>query len=50
MRLGEYMEEYGLNYDDVILKKENGDIIENPGCLIEYCDILEINGNELIIR
>lgn len=50
MRLGEYLEENNLNYDDVILKKENGEIITSFGCLIDYCDILEINGNELTIR
>ena len=50
MRLCEYLEENGLNYCDVILKTESGKIIENPGCLIDYCNILEINGNELTIR
>lgn len=50
MRLGEYLEINNLNYDDVILKKENGEIITSFGCLIDYCDILEINGNEIIIR
>lgn len=50
MRLGEYLEENGLNYCDVILKTESGKIIENPGWLIDYCDILEVDGNELTIR
>lgn len=50
MHLGEYLEENNLDFCDVILKTEDGKIIENPGCLINYCDILEINGNELTIR
>lgn len=50
MLLGEYLEEHDLNYSDVILKNENGKVIASPGCLIDCCDILEINGNELIIR
>ena len=50
MLLGEYLEENDLNYCDVILKMENGKIIENPGCLIDYCDILKINENEITVR
>ena len=50
MYLGEYLEENDLGFCDVILKTEDGKIIENPGWLIDYCDILEINGNELTIR
>ena len=50
MLLGEYLEKNDLNYNDVILKMENGEIIENPGCLIQYCDILEIKENEITIR
>ena len=50
MRLGEYLKEHDLNYDDVILKNENGEIITSYGCLIQYCDVLEVNGNELTIR
>ena len=50
MTLGEYLDEHDLNYGDVILKKETGEIIASYGCLIQYCDVLEVNGNELIIR
>lgn len=50
MRLGEYLDEHNLDYGDVILKEENGEIITSYGCLIQYCDVLEVNGNELTIR
>lgn len=50
MRLGEYMDKYDLDYDDVILKMENGKIIEKPGCLIDYCDVIEVNDNEIVVR
>lgn len=50
MKLGEYLDEHNLDYDDVILKKESGEVITSYGCLIQYCDVLEVNGNELIIR
>ena len=50
MRLGEYLDGHDLDYEDVILKKENGEIITSYGCLIQYCDVLEVNGNELTIR
>lgn len=41
---------YDLDYKDVVLKKENGEVITSYCCLIQYCDVLEINGNELTIR
>ena len=50
MRLGEYMDKNNLDYDDVILKTEDGKVIVNPGCLIDNCEIIEVTGNELIIR
>ena len=50
MLLGEYLEEHDLNYCDVVLKTEDGKTIENPGCLIDNCVVLEVNGNELMIR
>ena len=50
MTLGEYLDEHNLDYNDVILKKENGEIITSWGVLIQYCDVLEVNGNELTIR
>lgn len=50
MLLGEYLEENNLNYDDVILKKENGEVIEDYGCLIQYCEVVKVNGSELTIR
>lgn len=50
MRLGEYLDEHNLDYGDVILKKESGEIITSYGCLIQYCEVLEVNGNELTIR
>lgn len=50
MLLGEYLEMWGLDFSDVILKTEDGKIIENPGCLIDNCDILQVVGNELTIR
>ena len=50
MRLDEYLDKHNLDCDDVILKKENGEVITSYGCLIQYCDVLEINGTELTIR
>lgn len=50
MILKDYLDEHNLDYEDVILKKENGEIITSYGCLIQYCDVLEVNGNEITIR
>lgn len=50
MKLSEYLAEHDLDYEDVILKTEDGKIITDYGCLIQYCDVLEVNGNEIIIR
>lgn len=50
MTLGEYLDKYDLDYSDVILKKENGEIIKNYGVLIQYCNVLKVNGKELTIR
>lgn len=50
MILKDYLDEHDLDYEDVILKKENGEIITSYGCLIQYCDVLEVNGNEITIR
>lgn len=50
MILGEYLDEHDLDFEDVVLKKEDGEVIINPGCLINYCDVLDVNGNELTIR
>ena len=50
MKLSEYLAEHNLDYEDVSLKTEDGKIITSYGCLIQYCDVLEVNGNEIIIR
>ena len=50
MKLGEYLDKHNLDYEDVILKKENGEVITSYGCLIQYCDVLEVNDNEIIIK
>jgi hypothetical protein len=50
MTLGEYLDEHDLNYCDVVLKKENGEVITDYGCLIQYCNVLKIEDNELTIR
>lgn len=50
MILKNYLDEHNLNYEDVVLKKENGEIITSYGCLIQYCDVLEVNGKEITIR
>ena len=50
MTLGEYLKIHELNYDDVIIKKESGEVIKSYGCLIQYYDVLKIIGNELTIR
>ena len=49
MVLGDYLNENNLEYCEVILKKENGEVIEDYGCLIQYCEVLEVNGSELTI-
>ena len=50
MILKDYLDKHDLSLEDVVLKKENGKIISNYGCLILYCDVLEVNGNEITIR
>lgn len=51
MLLGEYLDEHDLDYKDVILKTEDGRPIERPyGCLLQYCEVLEVNGNEIVVR
>lgn len=50
MILKDYLDEHDLSLEDVILKKENGEIITSYGCLIQYCDVLEVNGKEITIR
>lgn len=50
MILTEYLDKHDLSLEDVILKTEDGKIISDYGCLILYCDVLEVNGNEITIR
>ena len=53
LMLGEYLEEHGLDYCDVILKNENGQVITSGGALLQFCLVLGVNnedGTELIIR
>ena len=50
MYLEEYLEEQDLDYEDVFLKKENGEVIEDYGCLIRYCTVLKVDGKEITIR
>lgn len=49
MTVNEYLDKNNLDYDDVILKDEQGKIIK-PATLIQYCTVLSVNGNVLIIR
>lgn len=50
MRLEEYLNEQDLDYSDVVLKKENGEIIESYGCLIRHANVLKVEGKEITIR
>ena len=50
MTLGEYLDEKDLDIDDVFLVDENGKKIINPGTLIQYCEVIRMDGNKLVIR
>lgn len=50
MRLEDYLDEKDLDYSDVILKKENGKIIESYGCLIRNCQVIKVEGKEITVR
>lgn len=49
MTIDEYLEQNNLDYDDVVLKNELGKIKE-PTTLIQYCDVISVNENVLVIR
>lgn len=50
MRLEEYLKKYDLGYGDVILKNENGEVVNSYVCFMLDCDVLEVNRDELTIR
>lgn len=50
MRLEDYLDEHDLDYSDVILKKENGEIIESYGCLIRHCEVISVEGKQFTVR
>ena len=50
MRLEDYLDEKDLDYSDVVLKKENGKIIELYGCLIRHCQVVKVEGKEITVR
>ena len=49
MTVNEYLEENDLDYDDIILKNEDGEVIK-PATLIQYCNVIRVDGNEVIIK
>ena len=49
MTVNEYLEENDLDYDDIILKNEDGEVIK-PATLIQYCNVTRVDGNEVIIK
>ena len=49
MTVNEYLEENDLDYDDVILKNEDGKVIE-LSTLIQYCSVIRVDGNEVVIK
>ena len=50
VRLEDYLDEKDLDYSDVILKKENGEIIESYGCLKRNCQVIKVEGKEITVR
>ena len=49
MTVNEYLEESDLDYDDIILKNEDGEVIK-PATLIQYCNVIRVDENEVIIK
>lgn len=49
MTVNEYLEKNDLDYDDIILKNEDGKVIE-PATLIQYCIVIKVVGNEIVIK
>ena len=49
MTVNEYLEENDLDYDDIILKDEDGEVIKTA-TLIQYCNVIRVDGNEVIIK
>lgn len=50
MRLEEFLNEHDLDYSDVVLKKENGEVIDIYGCLIRHCQVMKVEGKEITVR
>ena len=50
MTVGEYLTEQDIDIDEVTLQTDDGQIIDNPGCLICNCEVLNVDGNILIVR
>ena len=49
MTVNEYLEENDLDYDDIILKNEDCEVIQ-PATLIQYCNVIRVEGNEAIVK
>lgn len=49
LTVNDYLEENDLDYNDVIMKSEDGKLI-TPGTLIQFCTVLKVEGNVLTIR
>lgn len=50
MTLGEYTDTHNLDFCDIILKDEEGKEIPSYGCLIQCADVVEVNGNVVVVR
>lgn len=51
MSLGEFMDKYDFDFEDIVLKSNITDfIIRDPGCLICHCEVMGVNGNIITVR
>ena len=48
--LGDYLDENNLDFDNVILKNEKGEVITRVGTLLQYCFVLSVDGKEITIQ
>lgn len=49
MTVNDYLEQNNLDYCDIKMIDEDGKEIE-PSTLIQYCTVVNVNGNEVTIR
>ena len=48
--LGDYLDENNLDFDEVTLKNEKGEVITMVGTLLQYCFVINVNGKVITIR